>query len=212
MSDPMSRQSDAKTILVLGAADPVGAEICRIGRAVGHTMIGCLIGGAASTPDEPWVQGVDWLDGGPEAPEAWRSEARRADAVVWNWSDTAALSEARDACSDHGGRLVMLAEHPRVSDFLRMEEHGVLLVSPPLFIEEAGGVDNMDMAAVAVDRRSTGITETGEGDEGVGDEESGPQPFEVLAIAALRAAVEADHAGELGPERVTKLGRAMFIQ
>ena len=202
--NPDTFSDDSRRILVLGAEGPVGLEIARIGRSLGHRITCVAAAGRQAAPEEPWVEGVDWLQAGPDQHTRWSGAVERADAVIWNWPQEPPTDDLAGEGSKSAPRLVVLnsaaaggwgaAHTPGAFG----EIGAVVLSSPPLY-----GADPVDAERAPVVGMHASELEEADGPE--------PQPFEVLAIAALRGAIESEHRGELTAAEVTRLGRAMYI-
>jgi len=182
------------TIAVAGA-DELAMEICRLGRAAGHDIVNLSERGRPDR-DERWTQGVEWtrtLSGDPVED----SVIERSDVLVAlsTASDLAALLEGVSRLElDRGPRrLVHVVASSDVPGEVPDRSESIELVLPLLAAPPAELNESTPKAPV----------------DDAGD---GRIPVGQAAMAVLRAAVEPDREGHLGPDEVAELGRSVMIQ
>ena len=201
------RDPGLETKLAIAAAHgPLGAEIVRLAVAFGLEGLIDALGPRAEPPaahaEAPWVRGARW-----HAPDdqAWQLAQARADALILALPEliaprsTLALYGATTASAlvlvapqgvELGGLDAIFIDTPR---------RVTLRVAPRLvsFAELASAHDEVHDVLEALES---------------GALEDEAQWLEVAAMAALRAALEPWHHGELSCQDVEELGSAMMIQ
>ncbi|MFW5965885.1 MAG: hypothetical protein ACOCV2_00130 [Persicimonas sp.] len=207
--------NDSK-ICVLGGANFLGREICRLAVATGRRVVSIS---AEGRPEQtaPWLEGVEWLTADPERPDAWREQVDGCEAFI--------------DCHD--------VFEPVAPDAVERAKQAVLETSASRYVyispdaadppaasgaEESSAPKPLDEALLAAMPAQTVVLRPGPIDRHAAatwDEETtvareaaatGGVERERVAIAALRAALEPDRSGVFDADEVAHLGDAMFIQ
>lgn len=212
-------------LLVFGGSGFLGREICRIARAMGHQVISISRSGRPDL-DEPWVEGVQWVQADVFEPDRWSPHLRGVEAVVdcmgepgSNQGDIVDAShligERAEAAGVDALVYISLADFPdEAASTLRahrraeaaLESYDIRLsVLRPAIIEGSDRPDSMIRGAlVDLLGRVSGADDWLAENQGI--------RRETVAICALRAALEHDISGVLDVGDIAHLGDAMFIQ
>lgn len=208
--------NDAK-ICVLGGANFLGREICRLAVAMGHGVISVAPEGRPEQ-SAPWLEGVEWVSAEPDQPDTWRKHAADCEAIIdcYDTFDSSAprdLDRAKEADSDSdASRYVYVSTasvdrsdaSPADADSTPESPGEATLASIPghTVVLRPGPIDQSRPNAPSTDETPESL-ETAASD-GVERER--------VAIAALRAALEPNRSGVFEAAEVAHLGDAMFIQ
>lgn len=212
-------------ICVLGGSGFVGREVCRLAVAMGHQVVSVSRGGRPAV-DEPWVEGVEWIDGDVCEPAKWREHLDGCEAVVHcvgiarEDPDTGQTFErihyqsvelaAREAEQRGVPKFVFLSagEQPPALDtaYLQTKQRA----------EEALDERDLDVAILRPVRvRGADLLESAGVASADFERWSRSHPGlrrEKLAMATLRAALEPETRGVFESDDIDHLGDAMFIQ
>ncbi|MGM0555165.1 MAG: SDR family oxidoreductase [Myxococcota bacterium] len=226
-------------IIVFGGSGFLGREICRISRSMGHRIISVSRHGRPGS-EERWVQGVDWIEADVLEPDTWSHLLEGTEAIIDCIGEAAAdSSDVREDATARPARLI--AEHaedagcdavvyiscasapPGVSASRREDRrraeaifdrraYSSSILRPSLI---SGGDSSGDSGGNRPESIARGamvdlIADTPHPEEWLRDRQ--PLRREIVAICALRAALEADIDGILEIEDIAHLGDAMFIQ
>lgn len=203
------------TLTVLGANGYLGAEISRLGVALGAIIQGVARRGKAQW-DEPWTHGVQWAQQSVHHAAPLDPLMQRSDAVVFAITRDDAHLDALDAAlraARHQGveKFVYLSHDPAdpwpasTQAITREAEARVTAHSMPWVILRAG---------LAWDDTQRTLSEAAQqhGVEATKIDAMHPTRMELIAMAALRAAMQPQTTGLLSPQEVAHMGDAMMIQ
>ena len=206
---------DRFTLTVLGADGYIGSEVSRLGVAIGCDVHG-LTRGAEPEHVEPWMHGVQWSPPGSASPGQSYACFEGSDAVVCAITPDAAhldaLKEALRAAHKHDvGKFVYLSLDPHAPwspehTSIALEAQALTQAHPlPWAILRAG-------LAWDDERRPLKLAASHHGIPEARAHELAPVRMELVAMAALRAAMQPQTTGVLSPDEVAYLGDAMMIQ
>ena len=217
-------------IIVLGGSGYIGREICRVGRQLGHHIVSVSKEGRPDD-DDPWVEGIEWIQADVFDEEAWTGAldgalsvidcigvAVEEDTTFAETNQRSALVAAQAAHRAGVGSFVFLSAEmtpPTVDgsylDAKRAAETALadtdldvtILRLPIVFAPDApGGMLQGSLRQLDLAPEQLG--------EWTG-EQAGLHRSKV-AICALRAALEEDISGVLGTDDIEHLGTAAYIQ
>jgi len=187
--DANTEEGPARLAIAVFGSDELALELCRLGRAAGHTLT-CISSEGRSDRREPWTRGIRWRTRHEE--EEPGDGLEQFDVVV---------------VSPGAG------ERPSLSEALRTLGRG----NSPRRLVWLRGPDEEPGPRVArelVDLRLPRLDEEGGDELRSPDEiaEGAPLPVAQAAMATLRAVVESERSGEIGPRETAELGRSMMVQ
>lgn len=202
-------------LTVLGANGYIGAEISRLGMALGLNVQGVARRGKALL-DEPWTHGVQWVQQNAQEIDPLRKLIENSDAVVFSITRDDTHLEALDAILDaashqHIKKFVYISHDPIAPWSASMQaitqeaEARVRACAMPWVILRAG---------LAWDDTQRPLEQAAQlyADNPDHIKAMHPTRMELIAMAALRAAVQPQTTGMLSPQQVAHLGDAMMIQ
>lgn len=212
-------------ICVLGGSGFVGREVCRLAVAMGHEVISVSRGGRPPV-DDPWVEGVEWIEADVCEPAKWSEHLDGCEAVVHCVGIAAEAPEAGQTFERLHHQSVELAareaEERGVPKFVFVSAGG----QPPSV--DAGYLQSKQRAEEALDERGLdvailrpvrvrggGLLESAGVASADFEQWSHSHPGlrrEKLAMATLRAALEPETRGVFDSDDIDHLGDAMFIQ
>ncbi|MFP4600143.1 MAG: SDR family oxidoreductase [Persicimonas sp.] len=212
-------------ICVLGGSGFVGREVCRLAVAMGHRVVSVSRGGRPAV-DEPWVEGVEWVDADVCEPAKWREHLDRCEAVVHCVGIAAEDPRTEQTFERLHHQSVELAareaEQRGVPKFVFLSAGEQPPAVDPAYLrtkqraEEALGEHDLDIAILRPVRvRGGGSLESAGVASADFEQWSRSHPGvrrETLAMATLRAALEPDTRGVFESDDIDHLGDAMFIQ
>ncbi len=223
------------TLCVTGASGLIGAEVCRLTVAMGHRVIGLSRHGRDNVPEEPWVEGVEWLRADIFDPDSYRDALKGVDALV-HCVGLASEDEEEDRTFErvHGDAAILAyrtARHAGVGKFVFLSASDALPLQDRSRVEAKRRAEVIiaagDMPYVflrpglvwgarrPLGRAAARLLDIASASELPGAqtlERYKPLRVERVAMAALRAAIEPDVTGILDPDEIAHLGDAMMIQ
>ena len=215
-------------ITVVGAWGYVGQEIARLGVALGHPVVG--LDRRIEPLSEPWTHGVRWVEAHGEAygeapGESWRARAMRGSRAV-----VIALDDGQEDHAERVGELARACADEGVWRVVYLSRGDASLGWPSALVERALQAEAklhelltapsravILRASLAYDEQRRPLPQALERGLGPGatlEQVAQAQPvrMELVAMAALRAALEPERAGVLSWQEVAQLGDAMMIQ
>ncbi|MFU8806182.1 MAG: SDR family oxidoreductase, partial [Bradymonadaceae bacterium] len=213
-------------LVVFGGSGFIGREVCRLGRALGHRMISISRGGRPKL-DEPWVQGVEWVQADALEPATWRPLLEGAYGVVHCVGTSSQGDEPAQSFMhlnrDSAIYAAREAEAAKVRKFVFLSASQAPPSIPEAYLttkrEAEAVITGMDLISVFLrpaivygdERPLSKIAAHDEGREQDWIENFEPLRVERVAMAALRAVLEEEIEGILDEAAIEHLGDAVGI-
>lgn len=193
-------------LIVFGGSGFIGQEICRLGRALGHEIVSISRSGRPAL-DEPWVQGIEWVEGNVCDVPSWQGMLEGAYGIVLSLGPEmhpeVAEIIAKKALEAQVHKLVFIAHDSGASE-LEAELHrqiaSIEISTAVLRVPEVSAQEESPLEHLIRGPSSSNLP--------------GPQVLRVerVAMGALRAVLEEDIEGIIDASTLAYLGDAVMIQ